>query len=138
MRTNPMNKLLIKGLMCFLFFVVLGASNIGRLEAQSIGDWVGNTNLVDGSIATQRILSLMEQIKVNISQSGASIDAQVTPATLTAEERLEFFKQVFLKIRDTGLTTRNAINETAIVFASSGYPTPKVSSLVQEAVSILQ
>ncbi len=138
MKTIQMNGLFSVGklltIMVFGFVAMLFSS---EASAQSINDWVGNRNLVGQPVAEQRIESAMTQIKRQLDQSGATIDATTDPSVLTLEDRLEFHRRVFLEIRDNNRATKLAINMVAVEMSNAGVVTPKVSQMVQELVALL-
>lgn len=138
MKTIQMNGLFSMG----RFFAIMVIGLMGMLfssdaSAQSINDWVGNRNLVGQSVAVQRLEGAMVQIKNQLAQSGATIDAASNPGVLTLEDRLDFYRRVYVEIRDNNRATKLAINMVAVEQSNAGVSTPKISQLVQELVALL-
>jgi hypothetical protein len=124
------------------YFTIMVIGLMGMLfssdaSAQSINDWVGNRNLVSQPVATQRLESAMVQVKDQLAQSGATVDAVSNPGVLSLEDRLDFYRRVYEEIRDNNRETKLAINMVAVAQSNAGVGTPKISQLVQELVALL-
>jgi hypothetical protein len=137
MKTFQLNELCGMGKLLTVFMV--GALSLlfsAEGSAQSINDWVGNRILVNEQVAIQRLESALVQIKTSMNQS-PTIDANISPNTLTSENRMVFYSKVLIEIRDNSRTPKNAINVVAVELSNAGYIPTKTTQLVQELIALL-
>jgi hypothetical protein len=124
----------------FLTVIMVGVlSMLFSVEssAQSINDWVGNRNLVSQQVAIQRLESALVQIKTSMNQAPIVIDGDISPNTLTNENRIVFYGKVLIEIRDNNRTPKMAINLVAVELSNAGFVPTKTTQLVQELIALL-
>jgi hypothetical protein len=106
---------------------------IGSAQAQSINDWVGNRNLVNG---TNAITRLKDAARVIIDQGQNPSQSSTAVANGNGND-FSFIVRIGEEIKINNRTSKDAINEIAIKASSEGMSTQEVTRLVQVVVSIL-
>jgi hypothetical protein len=106
---------------------------IGSAQAQSINDWVGNRNLVNGTTAITR---LKDAARVIIDQGQNPSQSSTAVANGNGND-FSFIVRVGEEIKINNRTSKDAINEIAVQAASEGMSTQEITRLVQALVSIL-
>jgi hypothetical protein len=116
-----------------LMALIVIVSMVGSAQAQSINDWVGNRNLVNGTTAITR---LKEAARVIVDQGQNSSQSSTAVANGQGAD-FSFILRVGEEIKLNSRDSKEAINLVAQEMASEGVSTQEVTRIVQAIVAIL-